>query len=171
MRLCDLISVSLEQRLDHGLEVCIQLFGRRLHFVFAYPPLDHFDKAAGDVIQEEIFGDGDFLVVVQEVGVDEARKACLEVAQEEVGAFRDEQIAQVVCILCDMLQKVAEDRIRKAGMLVIVRGVVVIHDTVHDVLEELLTHVLQEAVLGLEMGIECAAADIGTVDDILDGDF
>ena len=56
-------------------------------------------------------------------------------------------------------------------MLVIVRGVVVIHDTVYDVLEEFLTHVLSEAVLGLEMGIECAAADIGTIDDILDGDF
>ena len=103
MRLCDLISVSLEQRLDHGLEVGIQLFGRRLHFVFAYPPLDHFDEAAGDVIQEEIFGDRDFLVVVQEVGGDEAGEARLEVAQEEVGAFRDEQVAQVVRILCDML--------------------------------------------------------------------
>ena len=56
-------------------------------------------------------------------------------------------------------------------MLVIVRGVVVIHDTVHDVFEELLAHVLEEAVLGLEMGIECAAADIGTIDDILDGDL
>ena len=56
-------------------------------------------------------------------------------------------------------------------MLVIVRGVVVIHDTVYDVLEEFLTHVLLEAILGLEMGIECAAADIGTIDDILDGDF
>ena len=103
MRLCDLISVSLEQRLDHGLEVGIQLFRRRLHFVFAYPPLDHFDEAAGDVIQEEIFGDRDFLVVVQEVGGDEAGEARLEVAQEEVGAFRDEQVAQVVRILCDML--------------------------------------------------------------------
>ena len=55
------------------------------------------------MIQEEIFGDRDFLVVVQEVGGDEAGKACLEVAQEEVGAFRDEQVAQVVRILCDML--------------------------------------------------------------------
>ena len=55
------------------------------------------------MIQEEIFGDRDFLVVVQEVGGDEAGEARLEVAQEEVGAFRDEQVAQVVRILCDML--------------------------------------------------------------------
>ena len=97
------VSVSLEQGVDHLLEVGIQLFGRRLHFVFAYPPLDHFDEAAGDVIQEEIFGDRDFLVVVQKVGGDEAGEARLEVAQEEIGAFRDEQVAQVVRILCDML--------------------------------------------------------------------
>ena len=56
-------------------------------------------------------------------------------------------------------------------MLVIVRGVVVIHDTVHDVFEEFLAHVFEKAVLGLEMRVECAAADVGTVDDILDGDF
>lgn len=103
MRLCDLISVFLEQGVDNLLEVGVQLFGRRLHFVLAYPPLDHFDEAAGDVIQEEIFGDRDFLVVVQEVGSDEAGEARLEVAQEEVGAFRDEQVAQVVRILCDVL--------------------------------------------------------------------
>ena len=98
-----LLVSSLEQGVDNLLEVGIQLFGRRLHFVFAYPPLDHFDEAAGDVIQEELFGDRDFLVVVQEVGSDEAGEARLEVAQEEVGAFRDEQVAQVVRILCDML--------------------------------------------------------------------
>ena len=93
----------LQQRLNDRLEVMIQFFRRRLHFIFAYPPLDHFDEAAGDVIQEEIFGDGDFLVAVQEVGSDEAGEARLEVAQEEVGAFGDEQVAQVVRILCDVL--------------------------------------------------------------------
>ena len=93
----------LQQRLNDRLEVMIQFFRRRLHFVFAYPPLDHFDEAAGDVIQEEIFGDRDFLVAVQEVGSDEAGEARLEVAQEEVGAFGDEQVAQVVRILCDVL--------------------------------------------------------------------
>ena len=92
-------------------------------------------------------------------------------AQEEIGAVGHQKVAQVVRILGDVLQEVAEDRIRHAGVAVVVAGMIVIHHAFYDVVKELLAHFLQKAVLRLEMGVKRAAADVRTVDDVLDGNL
>ena len=92
-------------------------------------------------------------------------------AQEEIGAVGHQKVAQVVRILGDVLQEVAEDRIRHAGVAVVVAGMIVIHHAFYDVVKELLAHFFQKAILRLEMGVKRAAADVGAVDDVLDGNL
>ncbi len=92
-------------------------------------------------------------------------------AQEEVRAVGHQEVAEVVRVLCDVLQEVAENRIRHARMAVVIAGVIVIHHAFYDVVKKLLAHFFQKAILRLEMGVKRAAANVRTVNDILNGNL
>ena len=77
----------------------------------------------------------------------------------------------MVCVGGDVLQKVGKNGIRHAGGRMSVIGHVVIHDAVDDVIKQFTAHFLQQAVLGFEMGVECASPYVGAVNNILDGNF
>lgn len=110
-------------------------------------------------------------MVFQQVIGNQRGKAGFEIAEKEIGAFRREQVSHVVRVGLDVLQQVAEHRIRFAWGHVGVAGVVVIHDAVDDVVEKFVTHFFQQIIFGLEMGVERTAANIRPVDDVLNGDF
>ena len=71
----------------------------------------------------------------------------------------------------DMLQQMAEYRVRHTGGHMGIAGDVVVHDTFDDMVKKLAAHFLQKAVLGFKVGIEGASSYIGTVNNVLDGDF
>ena len=125
------------------LEIPVQFFRGLLHLI-SDPPLDHFDEATRDVVQEEVFRDfGGERMVFQEVVGDQRGKAGFEIAEEEIGAFGGEQVSHVVRIGLDVLQEMAEHRIRFAGGHVGITGVVVIHDAVDDVVKKFMAHFFQ----------------------------
>ena len=100
---------------------------------------------------------------------DEAAQAVPEIFKEDIAAFGSEQVFDVVRVILDMLEDVAENRIRHTGSIVMVCREVMVHDTVDDMPEEFRAHGVQKVVFRLEVGIKSTPSDIRAVDDGLYG--
>ena len=77
----------------------------------------------------------------------------------------------MVGIGIDMLQQMAEYGVWHTGCHMGITGNIVVHDTFDDMVKKLAAHFLQKAVLGFKGGIEGASSYIGTVNNVLNGDF
>lgn len=75
----------------------------------------------------------------------------------------------MVRVILDMLEDMAENRIRHTGSVVMVCREVMVHDTVDDMPEEFRAHGVQKVVFRLEVGIKSTPSDIRAVDDGLYG--
>lgn len=156
-----------ENRINYCLEAGCQFF-RRFLPVSSDPPLYHFYETSGNMIQKEILR---YLrracPSLKEQGNDEPVQAVLEIAEENITAVRGEKIAYMIGIVINMLQQMAEYRIRDARIIFGITGLVIMHDPFDDMVKELTAHLFQKAVLRFEMGVESAPADICPVDNIL----
>ena len=122
---------------------------------------------------------------LENIYADEAAQAVPEIFKEDIAAFGNKQIFDMVRVALDMLEDVAENRIRHTGGIVMVcrevmihdavGGIVMvcrevmIHDAVDDMPEEFRAHGVQKVVFCLEVGIKSAPSDIRAVDDGLYG--
>ena len=105
--------------------------------LFQSPPLNHFDKAAGNVVDKEAFRNlSAKLVVFQQVGFDQFIKALLEEAEEDIRAVGGQQVACMICVGRDVLEQVTENGIMTVYrfMCVTVAREVVVHDAFNDVI-------------------------------------
>jgi hypothetical protein len=162
--------LSSYDRIDNGTETEIQFLRRLLHTIL-YPPLDHFHKTACDVVQKKFIGEIFFLMVrgLENIYADEAAQAVPEIFKENIAAFGNKQVFDMVRVALDMLEDVAENRIRYTGSIVMVCREVMIHDAVDDMPEEFRAHGIQKVVFRLEVGVKSAPPDIRAVDDGLYG--
>ena len=106
---------------------------------------------------------------LEDMDADEAAQAVPEIFKEDIAAFGNKQVFDVVRVILDMLEDVAENRIRHTGGIVMVCREVMIHDAVDDMPEEFRAHGVQKVVFCLEVGIKSAPSDIRAVDDGLYG--
>lgn len=155
------------------MEVTVEFFRCFFHAV-SDPPLNHFDKAAGNVVDKEAFRNlSAKLVVFQQVGFDQFIKALLEEAEEDIRAVGGQQVACMICVGRDVLEQVTENRIMTVYrfMCVTVAREVVVHDAFNDVIEEFAAHFFKQAFFGLKMSVECASSNVGQVNDVLNSDL
>ncbi len=106
---------------------------------------------------------------LENIYTDEAAQAVPEIFKENIAAFGNKQIFDMVRVALDMLEDVAENRIRHAGGVMVVRRKIMVHDTVDDMPEEFCAHGVQKIIFRLEVGIKSASPDIRPVDDGLYG--
>lgn len=106
---------------------------------------------------------------LENIYADEAAQAVPEIFKENIAAFGNKQVFDMVRVALDMLEDVAENRIRYTGSIVMVCREVMIHDAVDDMPEEFRAHGVQKVVFCLEVGIKSAPSDIRAVDDGLYG--
>lgn len=106
---------------------------------------------------------------LENIYADEAAQAVPEIFKENIAAFRNKQVFDVIRVILDMLEDVAENWIRHTGGIVMVCREVMIHDAVDDMPEEFRAHGVQKVVFRLEVGIKSAPPDIRAVDDGLYG--
>jgi hypothetical protein len=123
------------------------------------------------VVQKKFIGEIFFLMVrgLENIYADEATQAVPEIFKEDIAAFGNKQIFDMVRVALDMLEDVAENRIRHTRSIVMVCREVMIHDAVDDMPEEFRAHGIQKVVFRLEVGIKSAPSDICAVDDGLYG--
>lgn len=119
------------------------------------------------MVQQKFFRNIQFHFPVKETGKNELGKTLFEVFEENIAIFCGKQIFDVICVVNDVLEQMT-DEVGVVGGRAIVREIVA-HHTVYNVVEKFFAHFLQKAILFLEMGIKCAAADVCTVNDILNG--
>ena len=112
------------------------------------------------MVQKKFLGYIPSLMVrgLENIYADEAAQAVPEIFKEDI-----------VRVALDMLEDVAENRIRHTGGIVMVCREVMIHDAVDDMPEEFRAHGVQKVVFCLEVGIKSAPSDIRAVDDGLYG--
>lgn len=106
---------------------------------------------------------------MENIYADETAQAVPEIFKEDIAAFGNKQVFDVVRVILDMLEDVAENRIRHTGGIVMVCREVMIHDAVDDMPEEFCAHGVQKVVFRLEVGIKSTPSDIRAVDDGLYG--
>ena len=106
---------------------------------------------------------------LENIYADEAAQAVPEIFKEDIAAFGNKQVFDVVRVILDMLEDVAENRIRYTGSIVMVCREVMVHDAVDDMPEEFCAHGVQKVVFRLEVGIKSTPSDIRAVDDGLYG--
>ena len=106
---------------------------------------------------------------LENIYTDEAAQAVPEIFKENIAAFRNKQVFDVIRVILDMLEDVAENWIRHTGSIVMVCREVMIHDAVDDMPEEFRAHGIQKVVFRLEVGIKSTPSDSRAVDDGLYG--
>ena len=82
------------------------------------------------MVQKKFLGYIPSLMVrgLENIYADEAAQAVPEIFKEDIAAFGNKQIFDMVRVALDMLEDVAENRIRHTGGIVMVCREVMIHD-------------------------------------------
>ena len=102
---------------------------------------------------------------------DQFFQIALEIPDEYFVVLGGQQLQNVPVVFLQMAQKMQKDGVRAAAAGIVVMPVWESHGGINDVPEQFLAQILQQIFLCLKMGIECGAAYIGPVDDVLHGDL
>ena len=141
------------------------------------PPLNHFHKAARDMIDEKFIGKigaaaaAGFILLIQKLHPDQFIQAVLEVAEKDFAAFTGQQSQNIAVIFLKMLQKVAENRFRCTAVGVKSVSVGAVHGAVYNMTEQFAAQFFQQVILCFKMGVEGAAPDIRSVNNLLHGNI
>ena len=102
---------------------------------------------------------------------DQMIEAVFEIAEEEVAALTGEQAQDIPVVLLQVLQQMEKDGSRRFSIGISPVGMGMVQSRADDVGKQLRAQFPEQVILGLKMGIEGGAPHVGSVDDLLHGDF
>lgn len=141
--------------------------------IVADPPLNHIDKAAGYVVDQEIpgyRGEG-WLLRLGDPLTEQAVEISFEILEKKIPAFTGKDADNVFLAVPQMEENVGDDvRGGAAGQGEVMRRLY-IEAAGDDMIKNVGTQFLEQVVLGLKVGVKGGAAHIGLVNDVLHGDL
>lgn len=141
-----------------------RFFWSRIH-IFRYPPFHSFSKAACQVVDQEILR---YILGEQHrIPGEQLRQVLLEISHKQAVTIGGNDAADIYLVFLQMIENVAQLQFQ----IFAVQGIFLLGKQIREyMVKDLAAQAAEQIVLGLKMGIEGAAADIGFVNDLLHGD-
>ena len=148
---------------DNSHIITCNSFRLRLH-IPGSPPFHRLGKAAGQVVDQEIFRY--FLREQHRIPGEKLRQILLEIGHKQAVTIGGDDTADIYLIFLQMIENMAQLQLQISA----VQGILLLGKQIREYMaEDLAAQAAEQIILGFKMGIEGTAADIGFVNDLLHG--
>ena len=163
---------AAEQRVHDGGEVAGDFFRRLPHVAFD-PPVNGFDKSAGEMVAQKISGHGGAFAffVIEPIFAELQLQMLFEITQKDIATVGTQESHKGFALITDVVENVRGVRAVTVALRCEFGNGTMHADAGENMAEEFGQKRFHERLFCGKVGVKCTAPDIGGVDDLLHGDL